>query len=86
MKSILQLEEDIISLHDELESLREVVDIKQLSFFYQPQIDIETGSVVGVEALSYWTHSELGVVSLVEFIEISERIDMIKQLTECVMH
>jgi len=66
--------------------LREAIEKKQLTLVYQPQIDIKTGHIVGVEALSRWTHSELGVVSPVEFIEMAERIGMIKQLTEWVMH
>jgi EAL domain-containing protein (putative c-di-GMP-specific phosphodiesterase class I) len=65
--------------------LREAIDKRELSLVYQPQIDIKTGEIVGVEALSRWTHSELGVVSPVEFIEMAERIGMIKQLTEWVM-
>lgn len=66
--------------------LREAIENKKLSLVYQPQIDIKTGHIVGVEALSRWTHSELGVVSPVEFIEMAERMGMIKQLTEWVMH
>lgn len=66
--------------------LREAIEKKQLFLVYQPQIDMKTGKIVGVEALSRWTHSELGVVSPVEFIAMAERIGMIKQLTEWVMH
>lgn len=65
--------------------LREAIENKQLTLVYQPQIDIETGKTVGVEALSRWFHPELGQVSPVEFIEIAERIGMIKLLTEWVL-
>jgi diguanylate cyclase (GGDEF)-like protein/PAS domain S-box-containing protein len=66
--------------------LREAIEKKQLTLVYQPQVDIKTGVIVGVEALSRWTHSELGVVSPVEFIEMAERIGMIRQLTEWVLY
>ncbi|MDO7086398.1 EAL domain-containing protein [Pseudocolwellia sp. AS88] len=66
--------------------LREAIEKKQLKLVYQPQVDIDSGMIVGVEALSRWTHSELGVVSPVEFIEMAERIGMIKQLTEWVLY
>lgn len=66
--------------------LREAIENKQLSLVYQPQIDIETGKIVGVEVLSRWFHSELDEVSPVEFIAMAERIGMIKQFTEWVLY
>lgn len=67
------------------QSLREAVENHQLSLVYQPQIQIHTGKIIGVEALSRWHHSSLGQVSPVEFIATAERIGMIKPLTEWVL-
>jgi len=40
--------------------------------FYQPQIDVATGSVVGAEALSRWFHPELGLITPATFIPLAE--------------
>ena len=65
--------------------LREAINNQQLSLVYQPQIDIATGRIIGVEALSRWQHPILGEVEPGVFIGIAERIGMIKPLTEWVL-
>ena len=67
------------------QSLREAIEKQQLTLVYQPQISVDTGEVLRVEALSRWFHSELGQVSPVDFIATAERIGMIKPLTEWVL-
>lgn len=52
---------------------------------YQPQVDIQTGKVFGIEALSRWNYPELGQVPLTDFIATAERIGMIKPLSEWVL-
>ena len=65
--------------------LREDIDNQRLTIVYQPQVDINTGEIVGIEALSRWQHSELGEVPPLDFISAAERIGVIKQLTESVI-
>ena len=65
--------------------LREAVENQQLSLVYQPQVQMLTGKITGVEALSRWYHPQLGQVSPTEFIATAERIGMIKPLTEWVL-
>ncbi|MGD1856168.1 MAG: EAL domain-containing protein [Leptolyngbyaceae cyanobacterium] len=67
------------------QNLREAIEKQQLSLVYQPQVEILTGNIIGVEALSRWYHPRLGQVSPVEFIATAERIGMIKPLTEWVL-
>ncbi|NQZ80795.1 MAG: EAL domain-containing protein [Colwellia sp.] len=65
--------------------LREAIEKQQLSIVYQPKIDINTGKIESVEALSRWYHPQLGEVSPTEFIKLAEQIGMIKPLTEWVL-
>jgi len=65
--------------------LKEAIEKQQLSLVYQPKIDIETGAIIAVEALSRWNHPVLGQVHPADFIEIAEQIGMIKPLTEWVL-
>lgn len=66
--------------------LKKSIENQQLSIVYQPQININTGKIVGVEALSRWRHPELGQFSPVDFIAVAERIGMIKPLTKSLLY
>lgn len=57
----------------------------ELSLCYQPQIDLLTGQVIGVEALLRWHHPEFGWVSPAEFIPIAEKNVIITELTKWVL-
>ena len=52
--------------------LQRAVELGQLRLTYQPIVDLEAGSLVGIEALVRWQHPERGLVSPAEFIEIAE--------------
>lgn len=67
------------------QSLREAIEKQQLSLVYQPQVNIASGEILGVEALSRWHHAQLGQVPPNEFVATAERIGMIKPLTEWVL-
>ncbi|MGL5098700.1 MAG: putative bifunctional diguanylate cyclase/phosphodiesterase [Fusobacteriaceae bacterium] len=55
---------------------------KELYLLYQPQIDLKTGKMTGIEALLRWKNNELGEVSPNEFIPIAEEIGVIHSLGE----
>jgi len=59
------------------EQLRGALERNEFSLQYQPQFDVRTGSVSGVEALLRWTNTELGAVSPVEFIPVAEETGLI---------
>ncbi len=54
----------------------------EFSVVYQPQYELRTGSMVGMEALLRWRHPELGAVSPGEFVPLAERRGLIHELTE----
>ena len=65
--------------------LRMAVTNNQLNVLYQPQINVATGQICGVEALVRWHNPKLGNVSPVEFISIAEDIGIINEISQFVM-
>jgi diguanylate cyclase (GGDEF)-like protein len=53
-------------------ALREALQNKELYLHYQPQVDMKTQQVIGVEALIRWQHPVLGQISPAEFIPQAE--------------
>ncbi len=66
-------------------SLRSAIAKEQLFLMYQPQMDISTGRITGLEALLRWQNPELGLVSPVKFIRIAENSGLILPIGEWVL-
>lgn len=56
-----------------------------LSLVYQPKVNLRTGELAGVEALSRWTHPLKGAISPADFIPIAESTELIHPLTRHVL-
>jgi diguanylate cyclase len=57
----------------------------ELSMAYQPKVDLQTGKVVGLEALLRWTHPEHGPIAPVDFIPVAEQTGLMRQVTARVL-
>jgi diguanylate cyclase (GGDEF)-like protein len=64
--------------------LRQALIKDALFLQYQPQIDLFSGKLIGVEALVRWRHPTKGIIPPMEFIAIAEESDLIEQLGETV--
>jgi diguanylate cyclase (GGDEF)-like protein len=54
------------------QSLRKALEQEELEMYYQPQVDVSTGRIVGAEALMRWNHPERGLVAAGDFLPFAE--------------
>ncbi len=64
--------------------LRRAIEDEQFELHYQPQIDVSTGELVGIEALIRWNHPTLGMLLPKHFIAVAEDAGLIMAIWEWV--
>jgi diguanylate cyclase len=67
------------------EELRLAVAEGELALHYQPQLDINTGEILAVEALVRWPHPRLGLIPPLKFLPLAEQAGLMKDLTSWVL-
>lgn len=60
-----------------IDEIRDAIERKQFQVYYQPQVELRSGRIVGMEALLRWQHPTRGMLYPIEFLPIAEQTGLI---------
>lgn len=80
-----EMRDQVIARTNLIHDLRSAIKDSQLRLLYQPQVDLSSGRMTGVEALVRWQHPERGLVTPDHFIPIAESTGTIVAIDDWVL-
>ncbi|WP_367849288.1 putative bifunctional diguanylate cyclase/phosphodiesterase [Rhodoferax sp. WC2427] len=81
-----QRDQEVQTHHHQRTRIHQALLDGELRLYYQPKLNMRTGSVFGMEALLRWQHPEQGVVGPYHFLPLVEHTDLIIDIGEWVLH
>lgn len=78
-------DEKVIERFSLTKDLHTAIERNEMTLHYQPKIDCNTGTIIGMEALVRWVHPKRGIINPGVFIPMAEESGMIKQLDTWVL-
>ncbi|MEH6387944.1 putative bifunctional diguanylate cyclase/phosphodiesterase [Pseudomonas profundi] len=66
--------------------LHKAIRDEQLRVYFQPQKDLTSGQIVGMEALVRWEHPKLGIISPMDFLPAAQHAGLMSVIDEYVLH
>lgn len=66
-------------------SLHRALDRREFRVFYQPLVDLQSGKIIGGEALARWQHPDLGIIMPSKFIPVAEQTGLILRFSELIL-
>jgi diguanylate cyclase (GGDEF)-like protein/PAS domain S-box-containing protein len=81
-----QLDQEVQTHHHQRTRIRQGLLDGELRLYYQPKLNMRTGTIFGMEALLRWQHPDQGVVGPYHFLPLVENTDLIIDIGEWVLH
>src|ERR1700752_1692120 len=75
----------VLERHGLKEELRLAIERQQLTLYFQPIVDLDTGRLVAEEALVRWEHPRRGLVGPADFVPLAEETGLILSLGQYVL-
>ncbi|HET6718208.1 MAG TPA: EAL domain-containing protein [Rhodocyclaceae bacterium] len=70
---------------ERLARIRQAIERREFVLYYQPQVDMQRGRVIGMEALIRWQHPERGILPPADFLSVIEDTDLIVDIGDWVI-
>lgn len=78
-------DKEIVKRHLHLQEVRRALLQNELTLYYQPKVNMQTGKVYGVEALIRWIHPKRGMIPPLDFLPLIEGTDIEIQIGQWVI-
>lgn len=77
-----KMNENAYEMLEMITYLKYAIENEEFVLYYQPQVNIKTGNITGVEALIRWEHPKLGLIYPDKFIPLAEKTGIILPISE----